>query len=147
MSKTKPKGDASSKPLAYMKEKDSDTPTSSQGKGRLVGFTNARKKRNERIVDTKAKKKPKKDEKEGDNFDTQSDNIVKEVRRSGRNVAPTVDELVHGIKEYGGLASVVRKYPLCNKEDKRKIEDALIWNLHNFCRTPSELHGIIPSDL
>lgn len=147
MSKTKPKGATSNKLTTYMKEKDLDTPTFSQGKGKSVGVTYVRKKRNERIFDTHAKKNPKKDEKEGDKSNTQSDIIVKEVRRSGRNVAPIVDELVHRIKECGGLASVGRKYPLCNEEDKIKIEDSLIWKLHNFYRTPSELDGIIPSDL
>lgn len=147
MSKAKPKGTASNKPTTYTKVKDSDTPTSSLGKGGLVGVTYARNKKSEGTVDTKAKKKPKKDEKEGDNTDTQSDVEIKEVRRSGRNVVPIVDKLVHGIKEYGGLSGVGRKYPLCNKEDKIKIEEALIWNMHKFCRTPSELYGIIPSNL
>ncbi|XP_059067463.1 uncharacterized protein LOC131858286 [Cryptomeria japonica] len=112
-----------------------------------LGVTYERKKKNERSIDTKAKKKPNKDEKEEDNSDTQSNVVIKEVKRSGRNVAPIFDELVHGIKEYGGLVGVGRKYPLCNEEDKRKIEDALIWNLHNLCRTPYELHEVIPSDL
>ncbi|XP_059070777.1 uncharacterized protein LOC131860388 [Cryptomeria japonica] len=66
-----------------------------------------------------AKKKPKKDEKEDENSDTQSNVVIKEVRRNGRNVAPTIDKLVHGIKQYGGLDSVGR----------------------------NELHGIIASDL
>ena len=42
---------------------------------------------------------------------------------------------------------MLEKHSLNNEEDKRKIEDAMIWNLHNFCRTPSELYEIIPSDL
>lgn len=65
MSKTRSKGVASSKRVAYMKEKDRDTPTSSQGRSGLVGVTYVRKKKNERTIDTKAKKKPKKDEKGG----------------------------------------------------------------------------------
>ncbi|XP_059074853.1 uncharacterized protein LOC131874915 [Cryptomeria japonica] len=90
MSKTKPKGIASSKLTTYMKEKESDTPTYSQGKGEPVGVTYARKKKNERTVDTKAKTKPKKDEKEADNSDTQSDKIVKEVRRSVEDIVGDV---------------------------------------------------------
>lgn len=93
------------------------------------------------------RRSPRKMKKEDDNSNTQSDVVIKEVKRNGRNVAPTIDDLVHGMKEYGGLASVGRKYPFYNEEDKRKIEDSLIWNLHNFCRTPGELHGLIPSDL
>lgn len=147
MSKAKPKGIASNKLTTYTKEKDSETPASSPCKGGLVGVTYARKKKSEGPVDKKDKKKPKKDEKEGDNTHTQSDMEIKEARRSGRNVLPTTDELVHRIKEFGGLSGFGRKYPLCNEEDKRKIEDALMWNMHKFYKTPSELYGIVPSNL
>lgn len=147
MSKEKPKGTATSKPTSYIKEKEIDTLASSPGKDRPVGVTYARKKKHEGKVDTKPNKKPKKDEKEGDNTDTQSDVDIKEARRNGRNVLPTIDELVHGIKEFGGLFGVGRKYPLCNEENKIKIEDALMWNMHKLCRTPNELYGIVPSNL
>lgn len=146
MSKAKPKAIATNKPTSYTKEKETDTPASSPGKDRPVGVTYARKKKREGTIDTKANKKPKKDEKEGDNIGTQSDVEIKEVRRSSRNLLPTVDELVHGIKEFGGLSGVGRKYPLYDEEDKRKIEDVLMWNMHKFSMTPSELYRIVPSN-
>lgn len=136
MSKAKPKGIASSKLTSYTKEQKIDTPTSSPGKDRLVGVAYGRNKKHEGIVD-----------KEGDNTDIQFDVEIKEVRRSSRNALPTIDELVHGIKEFGGISIVGRKYPLCNEDNKRKIEDTLMCNMHKFFRTPSELYGIVPSDL
>lgn len=143
VSKTKAKGTAATNPATYTKENDIGTPVSSPSKDRPVEVTYTRKKKSKVKVHTKIKK----DEKEGDITDNQSDVEIKEVRRSGRNKAPTVDELVHGIKEFGGLSSVGRTYSLNNEEYKRKIEEALIWNLHKFFRNPSELYGLIPSDV
>lgn len=139
VTKIKSKGIATTKPATYSKEKDLSTLVSSPSKDRPIGVNYTRKK--------KSDPKPKNDEKGGDITDTLSYVEIKEVRRSGRNKAPKIDELVHGIKEFGGLGRVGRRYSISNEEDKRKIEEALIWNLHNFFRTPSELYGIIPSDL
>lgn len=131
LSKSKLKGTTTTKPTTYSKEKDLGTPISSPSKDRLVGVTYTRKK--------KSDSKRKKDEKDGDITNTLSNVEIKEVRRSGRNKAPIVDELVHGIKESGGLSSVGKRYSLSSEEDKRKIEEASIWNLYKFYKTPSEL--------
>lgn len=93
VTKTKPKGSTATKPATYTKEKDSNTLVSSPSKP--IGVTYSREKNSEGKIDSKLKK----DEKGGDITDTQSDVEIKEVRRSGRNKAPIVDELVHGIKE------------------------------------------------
>lgn len=88
-------------------------------------MTYARKKKSEGPIDIKDKRKPRKNEKEGGDTDTQSDMEIKEVKRSGQNILPTIDELVHRIKEFVGLSSVGRKYPLCNEENKKKLKTHL----------------------
>lgn len=125
--KIKPKGIVATKLATYTKKNNLGTSVSSPSKDRPVGVTYTRK----RKTDPKLKE----DKKEGG---TGLDVDVKEVRRSERNKAPTINEMVHGIKEFGGLSGVGRRYSLSNDEDKRKLDESLIWKLHTFCRTPNE---------
>lgn len=70
---------------------------------------------------------------------------VKEEEPKARK--PTIDEMVEGIKLTGILGVVGRRYELSNDDDKRKLEEAVVYSLHKFKKTPTEIHGSVPAEL
>lgn len=59
----------------------------------------------------------------------------------------TIDEFVACLKETWGMGGVSRRYELASDEDRRKIEEAVVYCLHKFNLHPTELHKIVLDDL
>lgn len=61
-----------------------------------------------------------------------------------RRRKPTIDEFVVGLKDTSGMSSVNTRYQFANEEDRRKIEEAVVYCIHKFNLHPTKLHRVVP---